>query len=344
MGTKISGRDELDLALQQLEVQALNFGFEFIKNDAVRSSYLREIQTMSRDVKTAYERGVMTAKEGAELANQLRNDILTKSRARQTRLGRAYSESLKKEGKVLGDLLEHYSGKRYERAFNQLDATQQEKVFIEIIESAGRDRAATTNLAKSLRWGGRICWIFTAGVALYNIGASENKAWATGREATNLGGGFAGGAAGGAVAGIWFGPIGIAAGAVIGGVLGALVADEAYLEIAGTEREHVNSIVDPNTTMFYTDEEGMADDLIFKSGISLGDVYQTFLELDQNYSSDADDIAYLYVKKVREQRGSLEQGLRLNTRLRNLLIRLLDEGWTADDEYGTIRYLEGLAY
>lgn len=134
MGVSIKTRDDVQSALQHMEVQALYFSYEMIKNSQARMWYLQEIRRMSRDTLAAYDRGMMSGKEAAELANQMRNDILVKSRAMQTGMGLKYSESLKKEGEALADLLDKYAKSRYGKAFSELASeTEKEAVFVEII-------------------------------------------------------------------------------------------------------------------------------------------------------------------------------------------------------------------
>lgn len=337
-----SDRERANQAVEQFKVLGLNFGYECISNSAVRAEYIRMIKEMSDDMLKAYESGLHSAEETAKLAHEARNKILESARAKQTTLGKAVSRSMKEEGKALEELLEHYAKRKYQKALNQLDNLQREQVFVEIIRASGRARQSATTLARRLKWGGRAFWVFTIGVSLYNIGSSENKAWATGREVTTLGGGFGGGAAGGAIAGIWFGPIGIAVGVAVGGILGSLLAEEAYVEFAGPEREEARSILSKHTAMFSSDEEGIAKSLFKTSGINMDEVYVVFLELDSNYSGDADDVAFHYVTLVKENGGSLLHALRLHKPLQNLLIRVLDEGWTTAEEYQTIDYLKQL--
>lgn len=339
----IKSRDNVENALQQLEVQALNFSYQAIINSEARMWYLREIKRLSNDTLSAFERGLMSGEDAATFANEMRNDILVKSRAMQTSMGLKYSEQLKKQGKALAELLDKYSEKKFNQPFKNLTTElEKESVFVEVIKAAGRDRARPTRLAYQLRWSARVCWVITAGVAFYNIFTSENKTWATGREVATLGVGFGGGAAGGALAGIWFGPIGMAIGMVIGGVMGSVIGNEAYMELAGPERQASSIIIKPNTKMFFTDEKGMADDLVKKSGIVMDEVYKVFMELDSNYNSDADDIAVLYVDMVKQQRGSIELGLRIHKPLNNLLIRILEDGWTSSKESQSIRFLRSL--
>lgn len=68
---------------------------------------------------------------------------------------------------------------------------------------------------------------------------------------------------------------------------------------------------------------------------------RVFLSLHNDYNTDADDVAIEYVKIVCREPG-LSQSLRENRVLRELLIQLLDEGWTSAEEQEAIRYLQGL--
>ena len=94
--------------------------------------------------------------------------------------------------------------------------------------------------------------------------------------------------------------------------------------------------------MFYTDEHGMAQDLIRKSGIVMDEVYQVFLELDTNYNSDADDVAVKYIELVRKRWGSIEEGLRLHRPLNKLLVKIMADGWTSRKETDAINFLKRL--
>lgn len=188
---------------------------------------------------------------------------------------------------------------------------------------------------------GRICWVIAIAASGYNIFTSENKTWATGREVTALGGGFAGGAAGGAAAGIWFGPIGVAIGIVIGGALGALIADESYLALAGPELEAASGILRKYTGFFSTDEIGIAKALI-ERGIVMDEVYIVFREMDANYNSDADDVAIEYIEQLKQKGYMLKLALTKHQQLVNLLIRILDDGWTSGREKSAIQYLQSL--
>jgi len=229
------------------------------------------------------------------------------------------------------------------RPFQQLSGSEQGAVFAEVIESAGRAQKGVTEAIPRLRWGARGLWIATVLIAAYNIGTSENPWWQTGREAASIGGGvgagFAGGMAMGAVGGVWAGPIGIAVGAVVGGFLGAVLADRAYVEAVGTSDARTRNFVARFTSMWTgVDEDGIARALATEQRSKLDFVNQVFIALNDDYYTDADDVALAYVNLVRRDR-MLAQTVKANGALRATLTRLMKQGWTSPQEQEAINYL-----
>jgi hypothetical protein len=332
----------LEASLQQLEIQALNFAYRFTKDSQARVWYLQKTQEYSRQLRQAYERGEMTAQKAAEAANQMRNEMLELSRARSSDFGKAYAESIKKKGKALEELLEYYSQEKFKKPFKDLGKQQQNKVLLEIVDSAGRPNPKYTSQARRLGGAARALWVLGAAIAIYNISVSGNKVEAAAREGVNIAGGFGGGMAGGALAGIWFGPVGVAVGAAIGGIVGSICADELFVEFAPLGTESVKTVIDQHTKPFYTDEEGLAKSIYKHAGIDTNLVKAVFATLAERYSSDSDDVALAYVELVKSQGGSVLQALKLDTSLRELLITLLDNGWTDAKEAAAIRYLRAL--
>ncbi|MCA9710648.1 MAG: hypothetical protein KDK70_32700, partial [Myxococcales bacterium] len=289
-----------------------------------------------------YQSGSISAREAAEAANQMRNEIMEMARVRSSDLGRAKAQSLKAKGLDLDQLTTKYAQKKFGKDFASLTRGQQDEVLLEIVESAGRANPKVSARAGRMGALGRGLWVLTAVIAIYNISTAEHKVHAAGREAAGLGGGFAGGAAGGALAGVWFGPVGVAVGVIIGGVLGSLTADAAYIEITGPREARVRQFLPRFTSMFSTDEAGIANALIDEYGIDMDSVLAVFRELSNSYRSDSDDVARLYLAKVKDRGGALQHALRLHLPLRNMLILILDGGWTTDEEYKLIDYLKKL--
>ena len=338
----------LEQALRDLEVTANNFAIRVIRMAEVRSAYVEQIAETSRSIRGAVEAGALSPMRGAELANEARNEILRMSRARDFDLGRALARQMKDKGLSLEEsILKALKKFGWEgRPFQSLSGGEQRQVLLEVVEASGRSRPAVTNAIPRLRWASRGMWLITLAIAGYNIGTAENPWWQTGRETANIvggvGGSFAAGAAMGAAGGALAGPVGVAVGALVGGILGALLADHAYVEAAGTSDEGTRQFVG-RFTSFWTgvDEEGMARALAAEYPSNLDFVARVFRALDQDYNTDSDDIAFEYVSIVRRT-PALEGALRGHRRLRDLLIRLLDEGLTTSDEQNAIDYVRGL--
>lgn len=284
---------------------------------------------------------MLTPKQAAQAANQMRNEIMEFARVSSTDIGRAKAKALKSRGLDLDGLTEKYSKKVFGLQFDELSDVQRNSVYLEIVESAGRARPSVNKKAARLGNIGRGLWVLTACMAIYNVSVSDNKAKAAGREAANVGGGFAGGAGGGALAGIWLGPFGVSIGVVVGGVLGALISDQIYVEIAGPDGEFARNFLPRFTSIIGTKEKAIADALIQECGYDLDKVLAVFVELNDKYHTDSDDVANLYIENIRNSNSKvIMEAFRLNVRLRKYLISLLDEGWTTDSERKNIHYLK----
>jgi hypothetical protein len=339
----MANKDPLvEQSIQQLEVQALNFGYRFIHDSKVRAWYMQTTQEYAQQLRQAHANGSMTARQAAEAAHQMRNEIMEMARVRSTELGRAKAKALKSKGIAFEKLLEKYSQQKFKQAFNSLGKHQQEAILLEIVDSAGRANPKVSASARRLGAAGRALWVLSIAVAIYNVANSSNKVDTAAREGVSFGGGFAGGAAAGALAGIWFGPVGVAVGVAIGGVVGSLVADELYVELVPVGNERVASMVGKYTMPFSTDEEGLAKALYERGGIDSNFVKSVFAVLAERYSSDSDDVALAYVKLVKARGGSQQLALKLDKELKELLIQLMDQGWTSGEEASAISYLRSL--
>ena len=67
-----------------------------------------------------------------------------------------------------------------------------------------------------------------------------------------------------------------------------------------------------------------------------------FVRLDEQYNSDADDVAELYVNLVKSQGGPKLATLQANKELIRRLIKVMDEGWTSSGEKKCITFLKTL--
>ena len=87
------------------------------------------------------------------------------------------------------------------------------------------------------------------------------------------------------------------------------------------------------------DEEGLAECLA-AMGTNTPRVRAVFEHLDARHTSDADDVAVLYVREVRKSPG-LTAAVKADKPLVDLLVRIMDEGWTTDDEKAAMAFLQG---
>jgi hypothetical protein len=90
------------------------------------------------------------------------------------------------------------------------------------------------------------------------------------------------------------------------------------------------------------DEDGLAAALITEAGTDMRLVLDVFTRLDEQYNSDSDDVAEIYVNEIRRRKGPLEAALKASPDLVRRLIKVMDEGWTSAGEADCIRYLRSL--
>lgn len=340
----IKNEQEVKQSLRLMESAAVNFAYRFINDSRVRQAYIASTKSMSDELVKAYKLGDLTPKEAAQAANEMRNQIMEFARVRSSDLGRAKAKSLKLRGLDLDQLTNKYAGKLFKKTMSELADSDKNKVYLAIVESAGRSRPSVSAKAARLGTVGKAFWAFTACIAIYNISTADNKVKRAGREASSIGGGVSGGAAGGGVAGIWCGPLGIAIGAIIGGILGSIAAEQVYIEIAGPDGDFARNFLPRFTSAININEEGIANALIKECTYDLDKVYAIFYQLDDKYSTDADDVARIYIDKIKALPPSpTKEVFALHGKLRNFLIYLLESGWTSVKERNQIQYLKGFS-
>ena len=303
---------------------------------------------MSQSLRAAVQGGQLGAKQGAEMASQMRNEIMEMQRLRDFDFGRSLARQMKGKGLSMEQAIANamktlgVEGK----AFASLSGAEQHAVYVEVMAASGRSRTTVTAGIPKLRWASRGLWLATLMVAGYNIGTSENPWWQTGREAANIaggvGGGFAGGAAMGAAVGVWGGPVGVAVGVIVGGILGALLADRAYIEVVGTSDATTRSFIGRFTSFWTgTDEPGVAKALGTEYRTNSAFVHRVLVSLDADYNSDVDDVAVMYVGYAQRD-TAIRDVIKANRNLRDYLIKVMAEGHTSADEQSAIAFLKKL--
>lgn len=109
-----------------------------------------------------------------------------------------------------------------------------------------------------------------------------------------------------------------------------------------TVKNKARVLVEQFASEWSTDEEGLAQALYLR-GKDAPLVTAAFDLLEEEYGSDADDVAVAYVELVVARRGMPLELLKQDGTLRELLIHLLSSGSTFPDEERAIQFLRNLA-
>jgi len=223
-------RDEFESVISALQGDVAYAGTQFTIDSAARASYVRQIGRMANELRTEVLMGHMTWRQAAEQANATRNTIMEIMRGKSTPVGRAIAEQLKSQGKTLNEILAKKATSLYGNGvvFGSLSDVQKNKVYAEVVKSAGKSNpAVTAKMARYSRAGRGLIFAAIA-ISVYNIATAENKVRAAKKEIAVTGGGVLGGLAGGALAGLACGPgapVCVTIGAFVGGALGAMGVD-----------------------------------------------------------------------------------------------------------------------
>lgn len=218
-------------AIEAFQATATNFGEKFLSMGNTRSRYLKAIKDMSNEILDMVRNNRISAEEGAQQAHNARNLILEMSRGKDSELGRAWAESLKKTGKSFEEVLEKSAKKLFRGSFSSLSQSEKNMVYLDTIKSAGRPQERVTNLVGKLGAFGKLFIAASIAIAYYDIATSNDKVSTAGKQGAGLAGGIGGGVLGGAAAGLICGPgapVCSAIGVFVGGVIGAVTATEGY--------------------------------------------------------------------------------------------------------------------
>ncbi len=222
---------ELEVALTTLNSEAVSFGARFIRDGKVRAGYIEEVRRYSQQILAEVHAGRLSPSDAARQANEVRNEIMEAARLKSSDIGRAKAEALKKVGKSLEELQEHYAKTKFNRPFGQLAQQQKNAVYLEIVAASGRPNLKVSAGATRLTRVGKGLVVVSLGISVYNIATAENTGQAVAKEGVTLGAGFAGAALGGAVAGLACGPgapVCSTVGVFVGGALFALGSDVTF--------------------------------------------------------------------------------------------------------------------
>ncbi|MEN9658186.1 MAG: hypothetical protein RL571_1651 [Pseudomonadota bacterium] len=188
----------LKQSIESFEAAAIRFSMDAIKDEHFRKKYIANITRISTQIKSDALAGKISAKEGMDFCQQMRNKIMDETRAYTSAQGLAVVERKKPVGATREMLLNKYSEKVFNKQYINLSENQKEKVYYSIIESSARDNTKFTTGTKVMKMMGKVGILVTASLAVGSIIIAENKT----KEAVKQGGILVGGAAGGVLAGL----------------------------------------------------------------------------------------------------------------------------------------------
>jgi hypothetical protein len=226
---RLSDEETFENAIKSLEATTASIGMHLEIDSVGRRIYAREIKAMSDNLRREVARGKLTWAQAAEQAQATRNIVMQLVRSRTTPVARAFAESKKAEGRSLNALVAEKTEKLFGKnaLFAKLTPSKQNRVFAEIVASAGRSQPTITRNMLRLSYLGRSVILLSLALSTYNVLTARNKSSAIKRELVTTTAGISGSIAAGALAGLACGPGApacVTIGAFVGGALAAFGA------------------------------------------------------------------------------------------------------------------------
>jgi hypothetical protein len=224
-----SDEQAFENAIKSLEATLASIGVHLEIDSTARRIYAREIKVMSDNLRREVTRGKLTWSQAAEQAQTTRNVVMQLSRSHTTPIARAFAERKKAEGRGMNALIAEKTTKVFGKnaVFSKLTSSQRNRVFAEIVASAGRSQPHLTRHVQRLSYLGRSVILLSLALSTYNVLSAHNKSTAIKRELATTTAGVGGSIAVGALAGLACGPgapVCVTIGAFVGGSLAAFGA------------------------------------------------------------------------------------------------------------------------
>lgn len=223
-------RETFESAIRALESEIANIGAHLAIDSAARQAYAIQVQAMSTELRMMASTGKISWAQAALKANETRNLIMDIVRNRSTPVGLAIAQQMKQQGITLNEIIAKKAQSLYGEkiSFNDLPLEKQNKVYAEVVKSAGKSNPKVTSAMIKLSRAGRGLLFLSVTLSVYTVATSENKLATAGKEVAVTGAGIGGGIAGGAIAGLACGPgapVCVTLGAFVGGALAAFGID-----------------------------------------------------------------------------------------------------------------------
>lgn len=223
-------KELFESAIRALESEIANIGAHLAVDSAARQAYAIQVQAMSTELRMMASTGKISWAQAAQRANETRNLIMDVVRNRSTPVGRAIAQQMKQQGVTLNEIIAKKAQALYGEkiSFADLPLEKQNKVYAEVVKSAGKSNPKVTSAMLKLSRAGRGLLFLSVTLSVYTVATSEDKLATAGKELAVTGAGIGGGVAGGAIAGLACGPgapVCVTLGAFVGGALAAFGVD-----------------------------------------------------------------------------------------------------------------------
>ena len=179
-----SDEETFENAIKSLEATTASVGMHLEIDSTARRIYAREIKAMATNLRREVASGKLTWAQAAEQAQTTRNAVMQLARSRTTPVARAFAEHTKAEGRGLNALVAEKTAKLFGKnaAFAKLTPSKQNRVFAEIVASAGRSQPTITRNMLRLSYLGRRVILLSLALSTYNVLTAPNKSTAVKRE------------------------------------------------------------------------------------------------------------------------------------------------------------------
>lgn len=159
--------------------------------DKARLLYVNLISRVRDEIWEKVRNGELTLQEGAESANNLRNDAMMRVRAQSSAYANALATELKATGKTLQELQDAKTLKKFPgRRYSDLKNTEKDIIARLIIESSGKPNIDWVYEARDYGLVGKSFLLAMFAMSLYRILYSDNKLLEAFKEGTILSSGF----------------------------------------------------------------------------------------------------------------------------------------------------------
>lgn len=233
--SRVSGsndRQRFESIIATIMADVTAAGIAMVIDGSVRAAYDREVARMAGELRDAAQAGRMTWHQAAEEAHSIRDTVMKAMRGRSTPFGKAIAERIKPENKTLNRIIAEKTQSLFPgKNFHALNKAQKERVYAEIVNSAGKSNPKITARMRNVSRAGRALIVLSIAVSIYTIATAEDKMQSAKQEAVVTGVGIVSAAGGGALAGLACGPgapVCVTIGAFACGALAAFGVDVLF--------------------------------------------------------------------------------------------------------------------